>query len=327
MQTPRRCPDCDHEMSRRDFVKVGGAAALAATAGGLLLPRGAVAKPTAESAAETAVKRFYDTLSGSQKEAICFGFDHDLRQRISANWNITKPLIGSDFYSTEQRELIREIVRGVTSEDGYERFMRQMEDDSGGIGEYAVAIFGEPGSGKFQWEMTGRHLTMRADGDSVANRAFGGPIVYGHGEEGDVNKNLFHYQVKKANEVFAALDPEQRKRALQVKAPPESQVPLQKAGSAFPGIAAGELSADQKELFESVIKTILAPYRKEDVDEVVAILKASGGLDQLHLAFYQQGDLGDDGVWDMWRVEGPGFVWHFRGAPHVHAYVNIGVVS
>jgi hypothetical protein len=22
-------------------------------------------------------------------------------------------------------------------------------------------------------------------------------------------------------------------------------------------------------------------------------------------------------------VEGPSFVWHFRGAPHVHAYINI----
>ena len=26
----------------------------------------------------------------------------------------------------------------------------------------------------------------------------------------------------------------------------------------------------------------------------------------------------------IWRLEGPTLVWHFRGAPHVHAYVNIG---
>ena len=37
--------------------------------------------------------------------------------------------------------------------------------------------------GKFQWMLTGRHTTMRADGDSVDKAAFGGPIVYGHGEE------------------------------------------------------------------------------------------------------------------------------------------------
>ena len=46
-----------------------------------------------------------------------------------------------------------------------------------------VQMHGEPGSGKCQWEMTGRHLTLRADGDSVENTAFGGPIIYGHGEE------------------------------------------------------------------------------------------------------------------------------------------------
>ena len=32
-------------------------------------------------------------------------------------------------------------------------------------------------------------------------------------------------------------------------------------------------------------------------------------------------------IWDIWRLEGPNFVWHFRGAPHVHAYVNISQKS
>jgi hypothetical protein len=41
------------------------------------------------------------------------------------------------------------------------------------------------------------------------------------------------------------------------------------------------------------------------------------------MAFYEQGDLEGDKVWDIWRLEGPSFVWHFRGAPHVHAYINI----
>ena len=34
-------------------------------------------------------------------------------------------------------------------------------------------------------------------------------------------------------------------------------------------------------------------------------------------------DLGDDRVWDSWRLEGPSFVWFFRGTPHVHVWVNI----
>jgi hypothetical protein len=51
--------------------------------------------------------------------------------------------------------------------------------------------------------------------------------------------------------------------------------------------------------------------------------KAQGGLDQCYLAFYKEGDLGKDGIYDNWRLEGPSFVWYFRGTPHVHVWVNV----
>jgi hypothetical protein len=41
------------------------------------------------------------------------------------------------------------------------------------------------------------------------------------------------------------------------------------------------------------------------------------------MAFYKAGDIGKDGVWDVWQLEGPNMVWYFRGAPHVHVWVNI----
>jgi hypothetical protein len=28
-------------------------------------------------------------------------------------------------------------------------------------------------------------------------------------------------------------------------------------------------------------------------------------------------------VWDVWQIEGPNMLWYFRGAPHVHCWVNI----
>ena len=330
------CPDCDQNVSRRRFLATVGGAALAAGSAPLLaVPRSAAAAPTAQSHAETAVKALYETLSETQRKVVCFPFDHELRSTINANWQITKPKIADDFYTNEQRDLADKIFRGVTSEDGYERFLKQMEDDAGGFGRYSMALFGEPGTGKFEWELTGRHLTMRADGDSVDNVAFGGPIVYGHGE-GDskvgLPGNVFYYQLKKANEVFQALDGKQREKALQPKAPPEGRVPIQGEGRRYPGIAIGELSEDQKELVEDTIKVILAPYREADVEEAVQLLKVGGGLDKLHLAFYKtdnggKPDLGEDGEWEIWRLEGPTFVWHFRGQPHVHTYVNIGKKS
>ncbi len=317
------CPECETGWTRRDFVKVVGGAAVAAAALPAL-PK-AMAAPSSTSAAETAAKRLHDSLTDAQRKEVCFEFDHPLREKINANWAITKPTI-ADFFSKEQQVTIDEIFRGVTSPDGYERFLKQMDDDDGGIGRYHVALFGTPGTGKFEFEMTGRHLTIRADGDSVQNVAFGGPIIYGHGEgdgEAGLPGNVFYYQTKKANEVFAALDGKQREKALVPKAPREDQVSVQGPQAAFPGIAVGDLSKDQQGLVEQVMKVILAPYRQEDVDEALAILKAEGGLEKLHAAFYQSGNLGNDSEWDIWRLEGPGFVWHFRGSPHVHAYVNI----
>ncbi|MFN0197908.1 MAG: DUF3500 domain-containing protein [Planctomycetaceae bacterium] len=303
---------------------VGGIALASVAAPVLLGGRIVQAAPSPTSAAETAVGRFFETLTEDQRKTIAFPFDHELRQKISANWHITKPIIRDDFYTKEQREIIGEILRNTTSEEGYEKLQLQMENDAGGLGEFSVAVFGTPGSDKFQWELTGRHLTMRVDGDSVDKAAFGGPIIYGHGEESPKD-NLFHYQTLKVNEVFRALDPGQMTKALLTDAPKESAVAIQGDAGTFPGIAVGELSADQKQLFEATLKSLLAVYRKEDVDEVFEILKASNGLDPLHLAFYQSGDLEGDKVWDIWRVEGPSFVWHFRGAPHVHAYINIGL--
>ncbi|MBX9656703.1 hypothetical protein K2Y11_24055, partial [bacterium] len=101
----------------------------------------------------------------------------------------------------------------------------------------------------------------------------------------------------------------------------------------YDGIAVGEMSADQKQLVNKVMSDLLSPYRTEDVEEVMQTITANGGLDKIHLAFYQldaggkNADIGNDGVWDIWRLEGPGLVWHFRGAPHVHTWVSIADVS
>ncbi len=325
MRPSKNCPDCEPRFdgeSRRDFMKRLGSTALAVSAAGSFV-HVAEGSPTRSSSAETAVGRFYESLTDAQRKVVCMPFDHELRSKINANWHVVEPTI-AELFTDEQRANVLEIVRDVTTEDGYERFLEQMEQDDSGIDAYSCAIFGNPESGDFQWELTGRHLTLRADGNSVANRAFGGPLIYGHGEE-DPKHNLFYYQTKKANEVFRALDAPQAKLALIDKAPKEADVLLQGESGQFPGIRVGELSSDQKELVEETLRVLLAPYRQEDVDEAMAILKQGGGLDQLHMAFYREGDLNDDQVWDIWRVEGPSFAWHFRGAPHVHAYINIGI--
>jgi hypothetical protein len=324
----RPCPECqENTVDRREFVKLAGATTLAVGTALPLLNVAQSAHATEESTSETTGKQLYDSMTPEQRKIICLPVDHKLRFRINANWAVTEPAIGSDFYTDEQRKLIDRFVHDTTSGDGYELLQKQMRADAPkGFDSYHIAIFGQPSDKAFQVELTGRHLTLRSDGNNKDNTAFGGPIVYGHGES-DPKRNLFHYQTKRVNEVFQALDVDQAKQALVAKSPPETRVKTQGPNGSFPGVSVGSLSPDQKELVESVLKTLLAPYREKDVKEVFRVLKATGGLNKLHMAFFQDKDLNDDKVWDMWRVEGPSFVWHFRGAPHVHAYINIGVTG
>jgi len=334
MSISRPCDECREPPplaieGRRDFL-VKSAASVAAL--GTFLPSvwaGGEKKPSAESYAG----ELFTSLSDEQRKILCFNANDPLRQKVSANWAITKPKIES--FNPKQVEMVERIVKGLASPEGYEKFRKQMEDDSGGLGEYHVAFFGKPGDQDFEFVMTGRHVTMRADGGPNAGPAFGGVMIYGHQCETDPEApthpgNVFWYQALRANEVFKALDPNQRKTALVRVAPKEDAIQHRKNG--YPGLRVGQMSADQKGLVKQVMADLLAPYRKEDADEVLAILTANGGLEKTHLAFFQVDqagksvDIGDDGVWDIWRLEGPGFVWHFRGAPHVHTYVNIARV-
>lgn len=72
-----------------------------------------------------------------------------------------------------------------------------------------------------------------------------------------------------------------------------------------------------------VMRDVLSPYRKEDVDEVMEIIKTNGGMERIHLALYPDPAMKDKQSWHFWRLEGPGFVGNYSVLPHVHPYVNI----
>ena len=119
------------------------------------------------------------------------------------------------------------------------------------------------------------------------------------------------------------MDGKQQAQALIEKAPYESSVSFRAPDRQIPGILIADLSPDQKGHAQKVLDALLEPYRVSDRDEVLKCLNAQRGLDQCRLAFYKSDDLGNDGEWDNWRLEGPSFVWHYRGTPHVHVWVNI----
>jgi len=331
-------------IGRRDFLQHSGVAAAALGAAAYAAPWSwaADAAPAATKAAaksagtpESLVKLLYESFTPGQREKVCFAWDHRdgdrglLRTRIENNWLITDQIVNSDFYTGEQRELINAIFRGIISPEWHERMYKEQKDDSGGFGQHnSIAIFGKPGAGQSEFVLTGRHMTLRCDGDTTEHVAFGGPIFYGHAagafdEQPDHPGNVFWSQAVEANKLFEALDPRQRKLALVELSPYEGDVEFRGREGKFEGVPVTELSADQKARVQEVLRQLIEPYRQSDRDEVVACLKTQGGLDACHLAFYQDDDIGKDGVWDNWRLEGPSFVWHYRGAPHVHVWVNV----
>ncbi|MEI8383382.1 MAG: DUF3500 domain-containing protein [Planctomycetota bacterium] len=333
------CPDCDSLngdlVSRRSFVQASGVAVAAAS----FLPAVACADEPAKSVSESLVKKLFDSLAPAQKEEVCFDWDYKddrglLRMHVSNNWHITEKRVASGFFNKDQQDIIEALFWGLYSPDWHDRIKKQLKDDAGGYGkEQSIAIFGKPGTGKFEFVMTGRHLTIRCDGDSVEHSAFGGPIFYGHAASGFNETvghpgNVYWYQAQKANALFKMLDGKQRELALLEKAPAEAKVHFGGPDGKPGGIMVSDLTADQKEHAQKVLTALLEPYRNTDQAEVRKCLTAQGGLDKCRLAFYRtdatgKPDLGDDGEWDNWRLEGPSFVWHYRGMPHVHVWVNV----
>lgn len=346
MKAPR-CPDCeetDFPVSRREFVRVVGAGAAVAAAAPIAgtVSRALAAENAGKPECETLVKKLYDTLTPAQKQDICFDWHYTddrglLRTHVSNNWNITDEsfAVGKSYFTADQRDIIKEIFFGMYNPDWHERLLRQLKDDAGGYGEHqTIAIFGKPGSGKFEFVMTGRHLTIRCDGDSTDHVAFGGPIFYGHAASGFNEQvghpgNVYWHQAQKANKLYQMLSGKQREQAVVEVAPPEAKVEFKGKDGKIAGIPVSDLSPDQKAHAKDVLLTLLEPYRKADQSEAIKSLDKQGGLDACRLQFFRKladgnsADLGDDGEWDVWRLEGPAFVWHFRGVPHVHVWVNI----
>ena len=313
-------------INRREFLR-RSALSGAALAG---LPAIGADNAAASATSETIVKTLYDSLTEAQRTSLVFAFDDPLRTKISNNWHITEQRIGS-FLNADQNEMVKEIFLKAHSEEYAGKVIGQVAHDSGqkGFGDSSIAIFGEPGTGKFQFVITGRHCTRRIDGDSVAGKAFGGPIFYGHAAEGfnesaEHKGNAYWYQAQSANKVFEMLDGKQRESALVEKEAPDNAttIQLKRQAGDLPGLAVADMTADQKTAVRGVLNDLLMPFREVDRTESMKLVEKAG-FDDLHLTFYKEGDIGNDGVWDNWRLEGPHMVWYFRGAPHVHTWVHI----
>ena len=359
--------------TRRTFLKSAAAgAALGPLAGRVW---GAPGEPPNQSDAERAITELYRSLTPQQRAEVCFDWDFRvdikygrtplwhldpqgvlLRTHVSNAWKITPRLIGSGFYTDEQRELILDVLRTTMAPDWIAKLQQQAREDSGMPwgGDQAIAIFGEPGSGACQCVITGFHLTIRATTQRNALAAFGGPISHGHQPSGFYEKlnhpgNFFWKQSLLANEVYKLLDAEQQRQALVTANIPwfkyhddvvqidrtlivpdtpwdlprhEQDIRFRRSGDPPLGLPVAQFGSEQRSALDAVLASLLEPYRQQYQDQVKDCLKQQGGLVACSLAFYKEHDLGEDGIWDNWRLEGPALTWFFRGTPHVHIWIH-----
>jgi len=342
--------------SRRGFLRTAAASATLATFDGAL-PIAVAQAADSASPADAAVKALFDSLTDQQKKVICFDWDKKgygglpLRLHVTNNWAVSPMQIGA--LAKDQQALVEEIFKSVLNPGWTEKLAQQAKDDTGQhwTKDRKIAIFGTPGSGKCQCIISGFHLTFRAGSDKDSHVAFGGALSHGHQPSGFNEKpghpgNIFWYQAQQANKVYKILDGKQQDKALVLKGMPyyefdgkidrtvilpdskferamEPDVRFHGPKGDRPGLPIAEMTPDQKEAMRKVLTDLLEPYRKPYQDRVLQCLEKQGGLEKCHLAFFKEHTLSKEGEWDNWRLEGPAFIWYFRGYPHVHLWIHV----
>jgi hypothetical protein len=297
----------------------------------------------------TAAAKLVESLSDEQKSKALFAFDDKER----TNWNFvplqdqekkpTRKGLRFEQMSDEQKDMARALIRAGTSGSGFlkattimtlESILAELEKRGTMVrnpGWYFVSIFGTPSrSGKWGWRVEGHHLSLNfvvERGKIVAST----PAFFG-ANPADVKSGPRKGQrtlpeaEDLAKQLFAALDDDQRKVALQPKQFPEIEQgkPVPHVG-APKGVAAEKMNDKQRDLLVKLVQS----YAERMPPEVSAVqlseVKAAG-LDKIHFAFAQ--DMEKPGKPYTYRVHGPTFVIEFLNvqadsagnpANHIHS--------
>ena len=333
------CPECEvgsesrHSFGRRDFIRVLGASAAMAALPLSPLAQARAARVEKQAAAEQLAFELFATMDADQKKKLVLPWEYKAGAQplparlMTANAPVGKSVIGLE-YNKKQVELLDKIFRSIANgEEGYKRLSRNKTfDNSGDFESIGALIYGEPAEGKkFSLVFCGHHITVRCDGNSEEKTAFGGPLYYGHSPSGYAKNNVFYYQTESVTALYDSLTADQKKNAVKSGkwADGVQTVKLPTKNAKAPGIGIGDMTKDQRKLIETAMMNLIAPYRKEDGDEVMEIIKANGGMEKIAIAFYEEGTVSAKEPWTYWRLEGPGFVWSYRALPHIHTFVNI----
>lgn len=277
---------------------------------------------------EQAFSSLYHSLSAAQRSAICKSWDDPSRQLVNTGACVmTEPV--DHVLDLTQRQLVTGMFRDMCSEPGFERQQYPAGFESGMLGAAEIVIYGKPGDAQYQVSLNGAHLMVRGGKVASGEDVFGGPIAYGS-QLGNgfarIPGNPFRYQSELANDLLLTLDDRQFERGVLAKSAFEMDVSFRPRGH-YQGVSADTFNEQQLESLSALLKSVLENYDAKTEQLAWSTIESNGGLSELSVSWfadraYARSDESRK-FHPVWRVEGPGLVWHFQGWPHVHAYLNL----
>jgi len=343
--------DANLHFSRRAFLGSLGAGAGMLLAGGLPgAPRWLGGRAYAELDHGACLARLDASLSPLQRALTVHPWDEPSRQITNTSTIFKRPHIDT-LFDADQVALVRRLYETMLSEQG-QAWLENTVTLEGKLGGCVLAIFSDAAPGELaaaaaqghaQTMITGGHLMLREGGAARSGYAFGGPIAYGQqigNGEFRVRGNAFAAHGDALNRFYASLAPGERTVSIVAAVPHELMVQPQGAAGVFEGVSLGSVAPAARERARELLDVVLATYKRDARTDALAAIDGNGGIGALRVAVYADYGFYADGsryndltaadrakrelpYWQVWRIEGPGCVVHFKGYPHVHAYINI----
>jgi hypothetical protein len=297
----------------------------------------------------SAGQRFVASLKPEQKAKALFAFDDKDR----TNWNFVplqdkagQPLrkgLPLEEMSDEQKDLARQLVAAGTSTTGYEKattimslenLLKDLEKGKGPTRNpqwYFVSVFGTPAKdAKWGCRVEGHHLSLNFTIDhgqmvSATPFFFGSNPATVKGGPRDGLRTLPEAE-DTARDLFAALDADQKKVALQPNQFPEIEQGKSAPNLGAPvGLPASRMTEKQKGLLQQLIDAYAGRMPPDIAANELSAIKEAG-LDKVTFAFARDED--KPGKPYTYRVQGPTFVIEFvnvqedsakNPANHIHS--------